>query len=452
MTLESRLRGCEVELSTIDGRVRGTVAGVIMEPGGTTLSAVAAVDLTEVWDMSLNAHVHGMQRFDYTEDFVFEEIKWRPGEEPKEEDFRPQKMEQLAQLDAIISVDVPYVILDSIGVTEFLVAVEHVRRQKVVGFSLAGSRLGRRGRLSWVVVSTPTLTYLFDVFSLGNEGFKHGLKEICTSVSIVKVTHDCRCAADMLRRQYNIDLANVFDVQVADMMVEARKMREGNQVDAKSKWPKTVLSLTACCEKYLRVGDPFEEKVDYQRLNSDTWWFLRPPHDDHLRFMMKGTVYLLPLKEALEEKLSVEYRCAFEAYLGSVRELEDISWTETSVGTVLSFRPPDDFDDRYARATTERHEREAGEKQRPIQKQQLRMERVDGFKLKERLENEGSRERGAGQNLCVTSRATRKKIRLPEKATDAVQPMKAVNQPPNFPDEMPPLESSEVSFFPGYWI
>ena len=81
MSLESRLRGCEVELSTVDGRIRGVVAGVNMSPGGKVLSDVLGVDLIEVWDISLGCHVHGMQRFDYTDNVVFEKIKWRSGEE-----------------------------------------------------------------------------------------------------------------------------------------------------------------------------------------------------------------------------------------------------------------------------------------------------------------------------------------------------------------------------------
>ena len=230
--------------------------------------------------------------------------------------------------DAVITIEVPYVVLDSIGVTEYLVAIDHIRRQEAVGFSLAGSHLGRRGRLSWVVVGTPTLLFLFDVFSMGNAGFKHGLKELCESESLVKVMHDSRHAADMLRRQFNVNLVNVFDVQVADMVVESRLPREIQGATASlsegrptsGPWPKTLASLAATCEKYLRVASLSADKIDAQRLNSDTWWFLRPPTDDHLRHVAKETLYLLALKDKLEEKLSTEFRCAVDVFQGSVKE------------------------------------------------------------------------------------------------------------------------------------
>ena len=124
--------------------------------------------------------------------------------------------------------------------------------------------------------------YLFDIFSLGNEGFKHGLKEICCSEKIVKVVHDGRFLADMLKWQYGVVLANVFDTQVADMVVLANEKvifntevtdvnNNNNGPSAStSKWPKSVKSLTVSCEKYLRLKDS-SPAVDSQRANSETW-------------------------------------------------------------------------------------------------------------------------------------------------------------------------------------
>ena len=284
----THLRGKEVELATVEGRVKGVIAGITGPPNCASFADVHALELEDVWDLSVGAHIHGIGRFHTSEILewrwlsVVDEEEWTAAASSSES-VQPEiwssdptgKTKTKSSSDAVRNIEVPYVVLDSIGVTEFLVAVGHIRRQKAVGFSLAGSRVGRRGRLSWVVVSTPDLVYLFDIFSLGNEGFKHGLKDVFSSDSVVKVTHDCRHAADMLHRQYGVDLVNVFDTQVADAMIEAKEKRDlaaaqGSVSSDGGAWPKSVKSLPATCEKYLRVADKVADKLDVQRLNSDS--------------------------------------------------------------------------------------------------------------------------------------------------------------------------------------
>ena len=45
MTLQKRLCGSEVELLTVDGRVRGTIAGATFNYGASDLSGLRAVEL-----------------------------------------------------------------------------------------------------------------------------------------------------------------------------------------------------------------------------------------------------------------------------------------------------------------------------------------------------------------------------------------------------------------------
>ena len=86
MSLSTRLRGSEVELLTVDGRIRGTIAGATMISGGDTFSDLRAVELVDVWDSSAGIHMHGMQRFEASEIIKFENIKWRPLEKDELEE------------------------------------------------------------------------------------------------------------------------------------------------------------------------------------------------------------------------------------------------------------------------------------------------------------------------------------------------------------------------------
>ena len=110
-------------------------------------------------------------------------------------------------------------------------------------------------------------------------------------------------------------------------------------------------------------------------------WFVRPPSDEQLRHMIKGVIYLLPMKHVLDKQLSSEYCRATEAYLSCVRDVEDHAFSEGAFGgaSSQSFRPPDDFDERLEKRKEEWREKEAREL-RPVVSQYIRLVKVDGFR------------------------------------------------------------------------
>ncbi|KAK2551132.1 piRNA biogenesis protein EXD1 [Acropora cervicornis] len=105
------------------------------------------------------------------------------------------------------------VVVDSFGKT-FEDAVKFVSKQRVIGVVCEGINLGRYGKLCWLVV-----IYLFDILTLGAACFDEGLQNILESGDILKVIHDCRQVSDALFHQYRVRLVNVFDTQVADVVI-----------------------------------------------------------------------------------------------------------------------------------------------------------------------------------------------------------------------------------------
>ena len=97
--------------------------------------------------------------------------------------------------------------------------------------------------------------------------------------------------------------------------------------------------------------------------------------------MIKGVAYLLPLKEVLESKMSTEFRCAADAYLSAIRDVEDHAWSEGACGATSSqtFRPPEDFEERLEKQKEEWRKKEA-EEWRPVVSQYIRLVKVDGFR------------------------------------------------------------------------
>ena len=127
--------------------------------------------------------------------------------------------------------------------------------------------------------------------------------------------------------------------------------------------------------------------------------------------MMKGVLFLLPLKDVLEEKLSLDFRCASDAYLAAIRDVEDHVWSEGAVGASSSqtFRPPDNFAALVVMRREERRKNEA-EELKPIASQHIRLVKVEGCRLKDRLEIGRLQEIDKCKSFNVTSRSMRRKV------------------------------------------
>ena len=68
-----------------------------------------------------------------------------------------------------------------------------INEQRVVGISAEGDKIGRSGKLCLLVVGCRRVTYVFDVFKLGDECFSKGLRTLLEDCYILKVTHYYAC-------------------------------------------------------------------------------------------------------------------------------------------------------------------------------------------------------------------------------------------------------------------
>ena len=69
----------------------------------------------------------------------------------------------------------------------FLPQLENINSQRVVGLSAEGNKIGRSGTLCLLVVGCRQVTYIFDVYQLGEDCFSNGLKSFLEDCYILKV-------------------------------------------------------------------------------------------------------------------------------------------------------------------------------------------------------------------------------------------------------------------------
>uniref|UniRef100_A0A672KZB0 3'-5' exonuclease domain-containing protein n=1 Tax=Sinocyclocheilus grahami TaxID=75366 RepID=A0A672KZB0_SINGR len=208
---------------------------------------------------------------------------------------------------------VRYVVIDELQ-EKFGPAVMHIQQQKVIGIGAEVFGQIAQERLCWLQVATKKVVYLFDVLLLGGQAFRNGLSMILESPHILKVIHDCRCIARCLRAEFRVHLTNVFDTQVADLMLFYRET--GGFL------PDRLGSLQELLRLHLKLPaselSPLCSK-ELQRKECPELWYLRPSPPALMNIMSASVSHLLPLRLVLLDALMSDYTILVDAYMSSYR-------------------------------------------------------------------------------------------------------------------------------------
>ncbi|XP_033111412.1 uncharacterized protein LOC117112439 [Anneissia japonica] len=223
-------------------------------------------------------------------------------------------------------------------------AVKDLQGQTELGLAMEGIDLGRNGKLSLIQFSTKERLYIFDIKLLGRKAFNTGIGDIIEDKSIVKVIHDCRALSDLLYHQYSLRLANVFDTQVADVVVWKRE-HSGNL-------PNKVKSLPVCLMEYLdsTEAEPVNFMMSQEKYiqQDPQLWEERPLDKKMLKFADLRVRNLLELRTMQTNYMMKDFRMGVLEYLSiwrdktSTREKKPVSAYESvprSVGKHVQDAP-----------------------------------------------------------------------------------------------------------------
>eukprot|EP00112_Aurelia_sp_Birch-Aquarium-sp1_P022001 Seg606.3 transcript_id=Seg606.3/GoldUCD/mRNA.D3Y31 product="piRNA biogenesis protein EXD1" protein_id=Seg606.3/GoldUCD/D3Y31 len=210
--------------------------------------------------------------------------------------------------------DPPEVILVNEFGEKFDSALENINEQRVVGISAEGDKIGRSGKLCLLVIGCRRVTYVFDVFKLGEESLSKGLRALLEDCYILKVVHDCRLLSDCLFNQYQTQLKNIFDTQVADIIIFKQK---------RGRLPTVVNGLEACLYEYLNISP---EKCRFysvigKSLKSNAYlWTTRPLAEELLNAVAEKVLFLRELRITQMENMMAEFLHGVDIYLGVFRD------------------------------------------------------------------------------------------------------------------------------------
>ncbi|KAG1936403.1 piRNA biogenesis protein EXD1 [Pimephales promelas] len=207
--------------------------------------------------------------------------------------------------------DLNYVLIDELH-EKFGPAVMHIKEQRVIGLGADVFGQTEQERLCWLQVATKRVVYLFDILLLGGQAIKNGLSMILENPNILKVVHDCRCVARCLRAQFNVNLTNVFDTQVADLMLFYTETG-GFLPDRLSRLPELLhlhLKLPA------HALTPLWAREQHTQECAEVW-YLRPCPPLLMSAMASAVLHLLPLRLLLLDALMADYTLLVDTHMSS---------------------------------------------------------------------------------------------------------------------------------------
>lgn len=186
-------------------------------------------------------------------------------------------------------------------------------KTKTIAIDCEGINLGKEGQLTLIQIATKKVVYIVDVLTLGNEVFEESLKDILESERILKILFDCRKDSDALYHLYNVKLKNVFDCQVADIII--RRNFTGVM-------PTYVRGMSKVMIAYFNFSeDDLEYKSAGKLLMEDPdIWGKRPLLPALVDYAAFDVAFLHALKDLMTELLNFELNMAMEKYLSVVRD------------------------------------------------------------------------------------------------------------------------------------
>lgn len=166
--------------------------------------------------------------------------------------------------------------------------VRELKKSDVISVDAEGVNLGKEGPLTLLQIGTiDGQVYLFDVH-INPEIFRRGkLIEILQSDKIVKVMHSSKGDSAALFFQFDIQLQNVFDTQVAHLVIEEHKGRI---------LPRCIKLSDICCT-YSENAEVSEEKDEIKQLYATkigNFWEIRPLTDEMIAYASGDVTALIP--------------------------------------------------------------------------------------------------------------------------------------------------------------
>lgn len=184
-----------------------------------------------------------------------------------------------------------------------------------IAFNVEGINLGVNGEVTLIQISyskepdtSRTNVVVFDVF-LNPNLIESGLKKLLESEKIIKIGHDVRVNSVSLYKSFGITLKNVFDTQVAHLILQQQTM--GRPAYKPTKY----ISFFTLCNVYdgLNLNPKMKDRLHKLYKKDYKYWKNRPLNEEMLQFAVTEVYALYPfVYEKIRSQIRPEYGPLFK--------------------------------------------------------------------------------------------------------------------------------------------
>ena len=200
--------------------------------------------------------------------------------------------------------------------------VEELKYQKEIAVDCEGYDLCRNGTLDILNIGTANKkVFLFDITKMGVSAFDAGLRDLLESGSDVmtKLMYDCRNDSDALMHLYNVKLAGVLDLQLA----ESDSRRKNRKNYRYLKGMRKTMQIYAPDRESEMIKYSGGEKIRNAQKTGTPIWDKRPLASDLLDYCAVDTTKMFSLLEVFQKKMvRKEMLEASERYVDHFRSYE----------------------------------------------------------------------------------------------------------------------------------
>lgn len=115
-----------------------------------------------------------------------------------------------------------YVYISSID-SRYYTAMNHIQNSENIGIATITTSFEKTAIINLITISTWDQIYILDFLTLNAQRFPPELKEVLECEHVKKIVHDSRLFNEVLTKQFNIKLNNLFDTKVADVAVRKKR-------------------------------------------------------------------------------------------------------------------------------------------------------------------------------------------------------------------------------------
>ncbi|KAK3597223.1 hypothetical protein CHS0354_004975 [Potamilus streckersoni] len=172
-----------------------------------------------------------------------------------------------------------------------LQVVARLEREALVAVATEGINVGREGPITLVQIATCGGTvYIFDVIVNRDLVEKGRIKVILENEKILKVMNECSSPSAAFNYQFAVTLQNVFDTQIAHLVIEEHK---GRQLPTRMKLSEICLHYCEDPSKYYTYDWRADTKEMWSKFLGN-FWGQRPMTSEMVEFAAGDVLVLIP--------------------------------------------------------------------------------------------------------------------------------------------------------------